>query len=52
VDHGFGNVTAALVVADQAAPAGHPAEGSLHDPTARQNLKALLAWPACAPPRS
>ncbi|WP_408902494.1 hypothetical protein [Teichococcus vastitatis] len=42
VDHGPGDVAAAFVVADQAAPAGHPAEGPLHDSAARQNLEALL----------
>jgi two-component sensor histidine kinase len=29
VDHGFGNVTAAFIIADQAAPAGHPEEGRI-----------------------
>jgi hypothetical protein len=42
VDHGFGNVTAAFIIADQAAPAPHPAEGSLPHPAAWQDLKALL----------
>ncbi len=31
VDHGLGHVEALLLVADQSAPADHPAEGALHD---------------------
>ena len=41
-DHGFGHVEAALVMADEAAPAGHPAEGTFHDRATGENLEALL----------
>ena len=40
VDHGFEDVEGALVVADQAAPADHPAEGPLHHPAPWKDLVA------------
>jgi hypothetical protein len=42
MEHGCGNVAAAFVVADQATPPGHPAEGSLYLPAAWQNIEASL----------
>ena len=42
-DHGVGNVDTFFVVAHEAAPTGHPTESALHDPTARQDFKSLLA---------
>ncbi len=39
-DHGFADVAAALVVADEAAPAHHPAEGPLYNPSPREDMEA------------
>ena len=41
-DHGMGDVDTLLVVAHEAAPPLHPAEGSFDHPAAWQNFKALL----------
>jgi hypothetical protein len=35
VDHGFGHIEAAFIVADQAPPANQPAKGAFYDPAAR-----------------
>lgn len=42
IDPGLGGVDALFVVTDEAAPSGEPAEGALHDPAARHDLKARL----------
>jgi len=43
VDHGTLNSAASFILADQAAPAGHQTEGSLHHPATKQRLEVLLA---------
>src|SRR3954453_21446786 len=42
MDHGLRDVDAGLVVAYQAAPSHHPAEGPLDDPAGRLHLEARL----------
>ena len=49
MDHGLRDVEALLVVAHQAPPTDHPAEGPFNDPPPGDNLKAaLLVRPAYA----
>ena len=42
VDHGFGDVDSLFVVADEAAPSGHPTEGSFDDPPSLNDFEARL----------
>src|ERR1700716_3677676 len=46
VDHSLGYVDALFVVADEPAPADHPAQGPLDHPAARQDSEAWLVGEA------
>jgi hypothetical protein len=43
-DHGLGNVGVPPVVSNEASPAHHPSEASLHDPAAGQDMEAAPRW--------
>ena len=46
MDHGVRDIDPLFIVAHEAAPAHHPAEGALDNPTAREDVEALLAFDA------